>query len=124
MPRKIRNQHYPWSAERLLWSFHSELDDMPEDFDTGEPVEARAIRRVNAAMLEWRNTHRPEDDPLDDDSLAPFHVNDIAVLVYECERLWYLEQRVMNALGPPSRKMRYDKKLDQLVPDETYPFDD
>jgi hypothetical protein len=58
-----------------------------------------------------------------DNSLAPFHVNDVAALIYECKRLWRLERRIIRALGPPAQQMRYDKKLDKLVPDESDPED-
>ena len=68
-------------------------------------------------MSSWRDTHSPMKDPLFDDSLAPFHVNDVAALVYECDRLRILEQKVIRALGPPSKWMRFDITLNKLVED-------
>ena len=73
-------------------------------------------------MSAWRDTHPPGKDPLFDDSLAPFHVNDVAALVYECRRLGALEQKIIRALGPPW--MLFDKKLDKFVEDGGEPDDD
>ena len=86
----IRNANYPWSVDRLVehcktWNFDSDVERLEER--DGEPYIARACRRVNQAMREWRDAHHPEEDPLFDDSLAPFHVNDIAALIHEYERL-------------------------------------
>jgi hypothetical protein len=119
-------QHYPWSIERLVrhaktWSFDSEVDQLCED--DGEPFSARAIRRVQGVMRAWRDRHGPEGDPLFDNGFASFHVNDVAALVYECTRLSVLEEKVIRALGPPSKRMRYDTKLGKLVEDKGAPDD-
>jgi hypothetical protein len=46
-----------------------------------------------------------------------------AAQVYEYTRLSVLEEKVIRALGPPSKRMRYDKKLGKLVDDEGAPDD-
>jgi hypothetical protein len=52
-------------------------------------------------MRNWRDVHEPDDDPLFDGSLAQFHVNDVAALLYECKRLWALERKVSHRAWPP-----------------------
>jgi hypothetical protein len=81
-------------------------------------------RRVQDAMRAWRDAHDPGKDPIFDDGLAPFHVNDVAALVYECKRLQALEEKVIRVLGPPAKRVRFDPKLDRFVDDEGAPDDD
>ena len=66
----------------------------------------------------------PRKDLIFDNSLASFRVNDVAALIYECERLPALEEKIIRALGPPSKRMRINKKLNKLVEEAGAPDDD
>jgi hypothetical protein len=57
----------------------------------------------------WRDRHGPDDDPFDDESLEPFHVADVAILYHEYKRLIRLEQKIIDALGPPT-KLRWNRR--------------
>lgn len=111
----------PYSKERLLrlcktWSFTSDVQEelnerYPDDDDPRSHANSRACRRVMEAMAEWRDHHQPDDDPIFDESLQPFHICDVAILVEECRRLWRLERRMRLALGPPCRESRWNDKI-------------
>lgn len=116
-----RNPHFPFNVARLVrlcrtWDFGSELDEL--EGDDGEPFSCRAIRRTKEAMRTWRDGHEPDADPLFDDSMRKFHVNDVAALLYECRRLSRLERRVLDALGPPYETHRLNRKTGKMERDE------
>jgi hypothetical protein len=90
------------------WNFENEADDI-SDCDDGEPRLSRASRRIGEQLRKWRDAHGPEEDPWFDESLAQFHVADVALLYSEVLRLWHLEDRVRTALGPPTVRMVWRK---------------
>ena len=115
-----RITHGAWSAWCITartWDFRSDLDNFEEA--NGEPITARARRRLESAMEDWREVNPPEDDPIFDERRGEFHVNDVATLMHEYQRLSRLEERIMRALGPPSKRMRWDRKLGKFVDDES-----
>ena len=103
----------PYSIERLVrlcrrWSFRSDCDQLVTD--EGVPFTARAYLRVKAQLASWRDAHRSHEDPVFDETMQEFHVSDVAVLWDEYRRLKHLEERVMEALGPPRKRMRWNKR--------------
>lgn len=111
----------PYSVERLLrlcptWTFQSDVEDLP-DCDDGEPLHARAYRRIAAALEEWRAQHRPNQDPWLDDTEHPFHFGDVAMIYDEYKRLSRLEEKVIDALGPPSVLHRWNRKTGKFEPE-------
>ena len=121
---KVRYPTRPASTERLVrlcktWDFSTddldEVDQRRGPEGEREPCASRAGRRVNTTLQAWRDDHGPDDDPLQDESVALFRVSDVAVLLYECKRLWALEAKVLRALGPPAKRMRYNRKLDKYI---------
>jgi hypothetical protein len=102
----------PYSVERLIrlcktWDFQSDVEDLP-DCDDGEPRIARACRRVREILLRWREHHHPNADPWADESLGVFHVCDVALIADEYRRLKRIEEKVIDALGPPAILHHYD----------------
>jgi hypothetical protein len=115
------NWQVPYSAKRLLelcktWSFKGEVDDLP-DLDDGEPRDCRAARRLDDAFRAWRDRHAADDDPMFDDTEQLFHVCDVAIILEECHRLWRLEEKVIDALGPETVKQRWNKKKGKFEPE-------
>jgi hypothetical protein len=99
----------PWSITRLIekastWDFDSEARDVADCGD-GEPRLVRACRRIRERLLIWRDAHGPTDNPWYDARQELFHVADVALLHSEVVRLWRLEERVIDALGPPAKRL-------------------
>jgi hypothetical protein len=104
----------PWSITHLAqlahtWSFESEAGNLADDWETGESRLHCALWRVEQTVKERRELHGPdaEYDPWFDETLGLFHISDVAILRGELERLMRLEEQVIDALGPPSTKMKF-----------------
>ena len=82
--------------------------------------DARAYRRLTEYFRGWRDRHKPDDDPLVDDAMDQFCIGDIALLFEEYKRLSRLEERVILAMGPPAKRMRYNRKTGKLEIDDTW----
>jgi hypothetical protein len=111
----------PYSVTRLvrlcrIWDFQSDAEDLPEK-DNGEPRLNLAYRRLRDRFRVWRDAHAAEDDPWFDESLGEFHVSDVALIFSEYQRLSRFEQRVIDVLGPPSQRMRCNRKLGKFEPE-------
>jgi hypothetical protein len=109
----------PYSVSRFLklcktWSFYSEAEDRLGDCDDGEPRVSRAHRRIREWLQQWRDSHDADADPGGDESLAEFHVSDVAIIFSEFVRLGRLEEQVIRALGPPTTGTRWNRKTRKL----------
>jgi hypothetical protein len=118
----------PYRVNRLInmvlrWSFDGDRLEQLDDSKTGEPFVFRALRRVKD-VLKKRREDRPADyDPIFDDELAEFHINDIAILTARLNELLRLEERLIQAIGPPSRASHFNKrtgKFEDFGPADDY----
>lgn len=91
---------------------HSDYELLEED--DGEPSVGRAYRRIKQALLTRRNSQSATYEPIDDDKLVPFHVNDVALLLARLSELEHWLDRFDLALGPPVREQRFNRKTGKL----------
>jgi hypothetical protein len=111
----------PYSVKRLLrlcrtWRFESEVDEL-SDCEDGEPRAARAFRRIKTVLKDWRDRHGADKDPWFDESKQEFHVCDVAIIFDDYRRLRRLEMKVIDALGPETTRMRWNRKRGEFEPE-------
>jgi hypothetical protein len=105
----------PFSIRRLLRMvgglvFVDETHELGEA-DDGEPIIARAERRLDK-MLAARREMQPADYvPIDDDGSL---ISDIAVIMIRYKELAQLQEKLVCAFGPPCTVRRLNKKTGKM----------
>jgi hypothetical protein len=120
----MSNHSVPYSAARLLRLCKNflpgnddEVEQLP-DCESGEPRSVLAHRRLREYFRTWRDRHKPDHDPLCDESCDQFCIADVAIIFEEYRRLRRLEDKVLLALGPPVTRMRFNRKTRKLEHDD------
>jgi hypothetical protein len=78
--------------------------------DNGEPSLVRAHRRIKQALRSRRDSRSADYEPIFDNELTVFHVNDVALLIARLSELEHWLNRFDLALGPPVRQQRFNRK--------------
>ena len=105
----------PFSIKRLLRMvsglvFVNEAHELG-GADDGEPIIARAERRLDDMLAARRETQPAGYDPIDDDDSL---ISDIAVIMIRYKELVRLEEKLILALGPPCTVHRWNKKAGKM----------
>jgi hypothetical protein len=79
--------------------------------DDGEPIIARAERRIDEMLAARRETRPADYDPIDDDDSL---ISDITDIMIHYKELAQLQEKLVCALGPPCTVHRWNKKAGKM----------